>query len=109
MSNATRSPRPRQRRQHERSVKVLIAPSPGQPDTMIRITQDGEPAHYWVSAQPADWGRGLRLEKPGTEGTDVYDVLLDGTVGSCTCKGHTYGGYCKHVDCVRALQQAGQL
>ena len=40
---------------------------------------------------------------------DVYDVLLEPSGDSCTCKGHTYGGYCKHVDCCRALIGAGKL
>jgi hypothetical protein len=111
VSNATTARKPRQRRQHERSVAVLIKPSPGQPDSYVRITQDGEPAHYWLSAIPSDWGRAFRLEKPGFEGDDSYDVCLEenGQSDSCTCKGNTYGGYCKHVDAVRALDRAGRL
>src|SRR3954469_22968900 len=95
---APRQPRkPRQRRPHERSVKVLITPLPEQPLTLIRVTQDGEQAHYWVSPLASDWGLAYRLEKPGTEGDDVYDVLLEEDGASCTCPGHTYGGFCKHV------------
>src|SRR4051794_29663275 len=105
---ALRQPRqPRkapQRRPHERSVKVLITPLPEQPLTLIRITQDGEQAHYWVSPLRSDWGLAYRLEKPGHEGDDVYDVLIENAQdASCTCPGHIYGGYCKHVDALRSL------
>src|SRR5262245_22689643 len=90
--------KPRQRRPHERSVAVVIRPSAGQPDAYVRITQDGEASHSWLSALPSDFGRAFRLAKPGHEGTDSYDVLLDAAGDSCTCPGHTYGGFCKHVD-----------
>jgi len=102
---------PRQRKARERSVKVLIAPSPGQNDLYIRITQDDKPAHYWVSAFPSDWGRAFRVERSGQEGKDVYDVCLEENdqADSCTCPGNTYGGYCKHVDALRALDAAGAL
>ncbi|HYT90290.1 MAG TPA: hypothetical protein VEL76_16400 [Gemmataceae bacterium] len=110
MVTATKTRKPRQRRQHERSVTVLIRPTAGQPDTLIRITQDSESAHYWLSTLPSDFGRAFRLEKPGTEGDEVYDVLLDDQGGdSCTCPGHTYGGFCRHVDSLRALHTADKL
>jgi len=102
--------KPRQRRPHERSVKVLITPCPGQPSLYIRITQDGEAAHYWVDPMPSDWGIAYRLEKPGFEGTDTYDVLLENEQdGSCTCKAGTYHGFCKHQEALRALYRAGRL
>jgi hypothetical protein len=109
MVKTTKSCKTRQRRQHERSVAVLIRPSEGQPSAYVRITQDGEPAHYWVDAVPADWGKAFKVAKPGHEGEETYDVLLDGDKDSCTCPGHTYHGYCKHVDGLRALDAAGQL
>ena len=108
-SNARKSRKPRQRRPHERSVKVLITPCPGQPSIFIRITQDGEAAHYWVDPMPSDWGLAYRVEKPGFEGDDRYDVLLEIEGDSCTCPGHTYGGYCRHVDALRALHTQGRL
>src|SRR5262249_6271716 len=95
--------KPPARRPHERSVKVITPPCPGQPLTLIRIMQDDKPAHYWVSPLASDWGMAYRLEKPGHEGDDVYDVLLEVEGDSCTCPGHTYGGYCRHVDALRAL------
>jgi hypothetical protein len=36
------------RRPHRRSFKVLITAIPEQPLTLVRITQDDKPAHYWV-------------------------------------------------------------
>jgi hypothetical protein len=92
--NATR--KPRQRRPHTRAVAVLIQPSEGQPDRLLKITQDGRAASYWLSQLVTDFGEGWRLEKPGYEGTESYDVLLAAEGDSCTCPGHTYGGYCKH-------------
>ena len=38
-----------------------------------------------------------------------HEVTLYASGDSCTCKGHTYGGYCKHVDAIRALVSAGKL
>jgi hypothetical protein len=101
--------KPRQRRPHERSVRVLITPCPGQPDIFIRVTQDGEHAHYWVHPMQSDFGLAYKVEKPGFEGSDEYDVLLEIEGDSCTCKGHTYCGYCKHVDALRALHTQGRL
>ena len=111
MSTTTKARKPRQRRQHVRTVKVLCGPTVGNPSTFVRITQDGEACHYWVEPVAADFGTAFRLEKPSAaEGEEAtYDVLLSAEGDSCTCKGHTYGGYCKHVDAVRALRQAGKL
>jgi hypothetical protein len=108
MSTTTSARKPRQRRQHERSVKVLVAPAVGNPQTFVRITQDGEAGYYWITPAPSDFGRAFRFEKPAPE-VDLYDVLLEPSGDSCTCKGHTYGGYCKHVDCCRALIGVGKL
>jgi hypothetical protein len=47
---------PPQRRPHRRSVKVIIPALPGQPLTLVRITVDGEAAHYWISPLASDWG-----------------------------------------------------
>jgi hypothetical protein len=109
---STKSRAARQRRPHERTVKVQIAPSPGQPDAYVRLTVDGEEFFYWVSALPSDYGRAFRVQKPGHQDPDctAYEVMLDHEGGdSCSCPGHTYGGYCKHLDCLRALDRAGQL
>ena len=100
--------KPRQRRQHERSIKVIIPALPGaEPLTLIRITQDGKAAHYWISPLASDWGLAYTVERAGEEVQDgaepAYSVMLEIEGDSCTCPGHTYGGYCKHVDALRAL------
>ena len=106
--NATATRKPRQRRKHVRTVKVLVGPAAGNPMTFVRITVDGKAAYYWIGPLASDFGKGFRFEKPEIGG-DAYDVLVDPAGDSCTCKGHSYGGYCKHVDCCRALLGAGQL
>ena len=108
MTTTTSARKPRQRRKHERSVKVLVEATAGNPMLFVRITQGGKPSYYWVSPLASDFGKGFRFEKPAPD-VDVYDVLLEQGGDSCTCKGHTYGGYCKHVDCCRALLGAGKL
>ena len=108
MSTTTSAREPRQRRKHARTVKVLVALAAGNPMLFVRITQDGKPSYYWVGPLPSDFGKGFRFEKPAPD-TDVYDVLLEPTGDSCTCKGHTYGDFCKHADCARALVAAKAL
>ena len=108
MSTTTATRKPRQRRMHERTVKILAGPSIGDPRTFICLTQDGKASHYWLSPLASDFGRAFRFEKPEIDG-DVYDVLLEHDGDSCTCKGHTHHGYCKHVDCCKALIAAGKL
>src|SRR5260370_18560379 len=106
--NATATRRLRQRREHQRSVKVLVAPAAGNPMMFVRITQDGKASYYWISPLASDFGRAFRFEKPEIDG-GAYDMLLHQGGDSCTCKGHTYHGYCKHVDCCKALIAAGKL
>ena len=108
MTTTTSARKPRQRRKHERSVKVLSEPTATDPRTFIRLTVDGKASHYAISPLASDFGKGFRIEKPAPE-KDAYDVLLDPAGDSCTCKGHVYGGYCRHVDCCKALIAAGKL
>jgi hypothetical protein len=89
---------------------VIITAIPEQPLTLVRITQDDKPAHYWVEPLLSDWGLAYRLEKAGEEGDDVYDVLLENEQdGSCTCPAGVYHGFCKHQDALRALLAEGKL
>ena len=108
MTTTTSARKPRQRRMHERTVKVLVEAAAGNPMVFVRITQDGKPSYYWVGPLPSDFGKGFRFEKPAPD-TDVYDVLLEPTGDSCTCKGHTYRDRCKHADAVRFLLARGTL
>jgi uncharacterized Zn finger protein len=112
---ATNCP-PRTRRPHERSVKVLIPAltCDRQRLTLIRITQDGKAAHYWIAPQASAWGLAWTVERAGEEVEDgaerTYDVLLENEQdSSCTCPGHTYHGHCRHVEALRALLRAGKL
>jgi hypothetical protein len=110
------SRKPPQRRPHTRTVKVIIPPltCDRQQLTLVRITQDDKPAHYWVTPLASDWGLAYRLEKAGEEvkdgEEDTYDVLLENEQdGSCTCPAGVYHGFCKHQDALRALLAEGKL
>ncbi len=107
----TATRKPRTRRQHKRSVCVVIAPSAAQPDLYVRITQDDVPSHYWISAVSSDYGRAFKVEHVGHEGGPSYDVCLEenGQADSCTCKGNTFGNWCRHTEALRALDKAGRL
>jgi hypothetical protein len=79
------------------------------------ITQDGDRTFYDLKEIGVDFGRGFRVDKCA-EGTGSdrdssgYDVHLDAQLGdSCTCKGHTYKGKCKHVDSIKTLVNLGKL
>ncbi len=72
---------------------------------------------YRVTEFATDWGRGFRLVKDGTAGTDAtsesYDVLVcrDPRGHRCDCKGFTYGRgkACKHIAAALALIENGWL
>src|SRR6266496_2573618 len=107
--NATKSRKPRQRRLHSRSIAVVSDPTPNGA-VLVKLTQDRTVSYYWLTRVKADFGEAFTVEKDedGSAG-ERYDVNLSATGDSCTCKGHTYGGYCKHVDGIRALVSAGKL
>src|SRR5262249_9120567 len=58
--NATATRKPRQRRTHEQTVKVLFGPAAGNPMLFVRLTVDGKPSYYWVSPLASDFGKGFR-------------------------------------------------
>jgi hypothetical protein len=70
---------------------------------------------YYVQPIPADFGLGYRFEKFSTEQVEdepsEYDVLIDLQRGyhSCTCKGNTYCGHCKHVESIVALIKGDKI
>ncbi len=70
---------------------------------------------YYVSRIPADFGLGFHFEKFATEqeeGKDnEYDVNIDLQRGhhSCTCKGNTYCGHCKHAETLVSPIKSGKI
>ncbi|HWG41328.1 MAG TPA: hypothetical protein VN688_00980 [Gemmataceae bacterium] len=79
---------------------------------LLCITQGSDVRSYLLTPIPSDFGTGFHLLK-GDNGDgsprEEYDVLLAGRDSSCTCKGHTYHGHCKHVESLTALHNAGKL
>jgi hypothetical protein len=66
---------------------------------------------YRLESISSDFGTAFRLSKAecGNGPEESYDVLLDGRHSSCTCKGHTLHGHCKHVESLLALAQTGKI
>jgi hypothetical protein len=113
MSTATNS---RKRVKPERHV--TIGASTNSVFALHMTIGTGETAQhfgYYVSRIASDFGLGFHFEKFGTEQVEgepsEYDVNLDLERGyhSCTCKGNTYHGHCKHVESVLALIKSGKI
>ena len=92
----------------ERSAKLLTL-SNGRKVLSLTIGDDMQA--YGLTPLPSDFGVALRLDKAdrGDGQRDGYDVLLNGRESSCTCKGNTYRGHCKHVEALGKLQSLGKL
>ena len=82
----------------------------------IRLTfaKRSEFFRYFVSPVAIDYGvAGAALEKIGADGSctggEVYHVHLDTIRSSCTCKGNTFCGHCKHVEALTALVSVNKL
>lgn len=78
--------------------------------TQAKITVYG----YFLHRLPADFGLAFRFEpfaEQKRNGSEDYDVNIDLARGhhSCTCKGNTYSGHCKHVESILALIQSGKI
>ena len=100
-----RKPRPKP----ERRIRLITTPTALQPG-IVRIRVAAEATDYFLFTLAADFGRGFRLEKIGTEGNDDhYHVNIDGDTKTCECKGHLRHGHCKHGDGLAALIAAGKL
>src|SRR3954462_15535698 len=98
----------RTRRPHTRSVTWLS--HVGHCLGLLRIPQDGKASTYSLSPIASDFGTGIRFEKDGAaEGDESYEVLIENGKATCSCKGHTYGGYCRHADAALALHQRDAL
>jgi hypothetical protein len=92
-----------------RFVRLCIKPE-GQAPGVIRLTVGKEAADYFLTALPADFGRGFAVEKIGLHATEgKYAVNIDGDKRTCDCKGHARHGHCKHSDGIAALISRGQL
>jgi hypothetical protein len=79
--------------------------------TTLSLSINGEETLYYLEPISSDFGNAFRLTKVKGEWDGLrrldepYDVLLNGRESSCTCKGHTYRGRCKHVDGLTTLRQ----
>src|SRR5262245_51850048 len=109
MSTTTATARARQRKPRtkpSRSIRLLL-PIGEQSPGVVRIAVGKEAADYFLTALPADFGRGFTVEKIG--GEDRYAVNLDGDRRSCECQGFGRWQRCKHADGLAALVAAGRL
>jgi hypothetical protein len=113
MSTATK---PRKRVKPERHV-ILGTPTNGVFALHMTIGTGEKAQHYgyYIQPVPADFGLGFHVEKFDVEKVEgapsEYDVNIDLQRGyhSCTCKGNTYCGHCKHVESILALIKSGKL
>jgi hypothetical protein len=109
---ATRKPRPKP----ERRVNIS-RPVNGNFAIHMTIGTGEKAQHFGYYLQPiaADFGLGFHVEKFSTEQVEgepvEYDVHIDTQRGyhSCTCKGGTFVGRCKHQEAVLALIAAGRI
>jgi hypothetical protein len=109
--NATTSAPARQRRQRTKPqcfVRLCVQPEGASPG-VIRLTVNGEAQDYFLTAIPADFGRGFTVEKVGLDAAGKYAVNIDGEKKTCDCKAHLRHGHCKHADGLAALIARGLL
>jgi hypothetical protein len=110
--NATTSAPARQRKPRpkpQRSIRLCIKPE-GTAPGIVNIRVGDERADYFLTAVPADFGRGFLVEKVGIDrDTARYHVNIDDGKRSCECKGYLRHHHCKHSDGVAALIAAGRL
>jgi hypothetical protein len=99
-----RKPRPRP----QRFIRLCYRPEGTSPG-IVSIRVGKEAADYFLTAIPADFGRGFLVEKIGLHAEGKYAVNIDGDKRSCECKGFGRHGHCKHADGIAALIVAGRL
>ncbi len=113
MTTASKS-RPRVKPQR----RVTISPPINGGYALLLTIGTGEKAKrfgYYVDRIPSDFGIAFHFTKfhiDRVEGEpSEYDVLIDLHRGdhSCTCKGNTYCGHCKHVESILALIKSGKI
>ncbi len=78
---------------------------------LLWLSEDGQVKNgYTLARLASDFGTAFRLGKADVGGCgEDYDVLLHGRESSCTCKGNSYHGHCKHVEALQALIAAGKI
>jgi hypothetical protein len=100
-----RKPRPKP----ARFVRLCIKPE-GTAPGIVRLTVGKQGADYFLTAIPADFGRGFLVEKMGIDRDAArYAVNIDGDRRTCECQGFARHGHCKHADGIAALLAAGRL
>lgn len=112
MTNAMKS---RTCKPAQKPIRRVSTSAPHDGCYTVRLTVgEGDKAQrfdYYVTPIPADFGMGFRVEKftwvKGEEST--YHVNIDARGNTCTCKGGTYSGHCKHVEAIAALLKAGRI
>ena len=100
------------RKKAARTLKLLETPAPMFDGYgALRITEGKKADLYLFRAIEADFGEGYEVEKltPELDTAEVYHVSLARQESSCTCKGNTYCGHCRHVEALTALDKAGKL
>jgi hypothetical protein len=98
--------------------RVTISPPVNGGYALLMTIGTGDKAKrfgYYVDPIPADFGLGFHFKKFAIDEVEgepsEYDVNLDLQRGyhSCTCKGNTYCGHCKHVESILALIKGGKI
>jgi hypothetical protein len=97
-----------QRTQRQQRTATLATMTNG--DALLLLAAGGVTTGYKLRPAASAFGRAFWLGKYSEDGDgEEYDVLLHGPETSCTCKGNTYRGKCKHVDALTKLIQLGKL
>jgi hypothetical protein len=81
--------------------------------TLILCSKKSTTFYHLEEIETQLGGRAFRLTPFTTDrlatGETEYVVLLAGSDSSCTCKGHSYTGGCKHVSALAAFAAEGGL
>jgi hypothetical protein len=91
-------------------VTALASPPDAEGRQLIVLSVGRETDAYDCKPFPADFGPAFRVLKLTNRKKDEgdYAVSLHGHC-SCSCPGHTYHGYCRHVAAMLLLWSRGEL
>jgi len=69
---------------------------------------------YYVTPIPSGYAPAWALTKSAlTDGSDPeersYEVVCEGGVYICSCKGNVAHGHCRHAEAIRTLREGGAL